>query len=59
MTIEGIKIAAALRQTAAALRKEAKVHEERKLQKCAQVFSAACGLTALQQIIEGAPNADN
>ncbi len=59
MTPDNMKIAAALRQTAVALRKEAQVHEEAKLLKCAQVLLAARGLNALQQIIEGASNANN
>ena len=54
MTSERVKIATALRQTAAALRKEAEKYEERKIEKCAQVLLAARGLGALQQIIKGA-----
>ena len=59
MSPDNMKIAAALRQTAAARRKEAQIHEEAKLLKCAQICVAARGLSALQQIIEGASNANN
>ncbi len=59
MTPDNMKIVASLRQTATALRKEAQAHEEAKLLKCAQVLLAARGLNALQQIIEGASNANN
>jgi hypothetical protein len=59
MKNDRLKIAALLRQTAAALRKQAEVHEGAKLQKCAQVLIAARGLYALQQRIQGATHADN
>ena len=51
MSTDNIKLAAAMRKTAEALRKEAAEHQKAHLEKCAQILVAARGLEALQQLI--------